>query len=116
MTRGLFGLGAALALALAVAFMPASPARAYCIGGMGCSDTASFVRADLLNFSCQSLWEMRNQIFKENGYCFQTDRARNFFGNGGCWTSNQAEARSNMNRFERGNVDEIVGVERALSC
>jgi hypothetical protein len=30
------------------------------------------------------LWAERNAIYKRHGYCFQTWRAQEFFGNGGC--------------------------------
>ena len=33
--------------------------------------------------SCKQLWVKRNQIYKSNGYCFKTTRARNYFGNAG---------------------------------
>ena len=35
--------------------------------------------------SCQQLWVKRNMIYKVNGYCFKTTRARNYFGNAGCY-------------------------------
>lgn len=35
-------------------------------------------------YSCQELWVMRNQIFKNAGYCFKTQKAISYFGNGGC--------------------------------
>ena len=33
---------------------------------------------------CSELWVMRNEIYKDNGYCFKTAKAKNYFGNGGC--------------------------------
>lgn len=33
---------------------------------------------------CNELWVARNQIYKDNGYCFKTARAIDYFGNGGC--------------------------------
>ena len=32
--------------------------------------------------SCEELWLARNQIYANNGYCFQTQRARAIFGHG----------------------------------
>jgi hypothetical protein len=41
--------------------------------------------------SCQDIWVMRNQIYKDNGYCFKTKKARNYFGNGGCWVDDESD-------------------------
>jgi YARHG domain-containing protein len=41
--------------------------------------------------SCQDLWVLRNQIYKDHGYCFKTARARNYFGNGGCWIHDESD-------------------------
>jgi hypothetical protein len=54
---------------------------------------------------------MRNQIYKNNGYCFRTRRARNYFGNAGCWTSNPR-----LSPAERRRVNAIRRVERAKGC
>lgn len=35
-------------------------------------------------YDCRDLWTMRNQLFKKNGYCFQTAKAIAQFGNEGC--------------------------------
>lgn len=40
-------------------------------------------------YSCEELWVMRNQIFKNAGYCFKTEKAITYFGNGGCTYDNQ---------------------------
>ncbi len=39
---------------------------------------------EFYGWSCQQLWAERNQMYKDNGYCFKTQRAINYFGNGGC--------------------------------
>lgn len=57
---------------------------------------------------------MRNTIYKENGYCFQTERAIAAFGNEGCSITNQAQVR--LNAFERHNVALIKKVERRKGC
>ena len=92
-----------------------SPARAYCVDGV-CSDRGLFSQPYLRSQTCYTLWGMRNLIYKENGYCFQTARAREAFGNAGCDTSSQSTARSRMNQFERGNVDAVIAAERYLGC
>jgi hypothetical protein len=35
-------------------------------------------------YDCQELWVMRNKIYKDGGYCFTSNRAITYFGNGGC--------------------------------
>jgi hypothetical protein len=42
-------------------------------------------------YDCQELWVMRNQIYKDNGYCFKTKKARSYFGNGGCYVADQSD-------------------------
>ena len=37
---------------------------------------------DASRMSCEELWMARNQIYANNGYCFQTQRARAIFGPG----------------------------------
>lgn len=49
--------------------------------------------------SCSQLWYARNKIYADNGYCFQTERARSVFG-AGCFPpygrlSPSAQARVN---------------------
>ena len=91
-----------------------SGASANCYELIGCDDSDTFRRADLRQLSCQSLWEVRNWIYKQNGYCFSTQRAKNAFGNEGCWITNQGQVK--LNAFERQNVATIVAVEKARGC
>ena len=37
---------------------------------------------DASRMSCEDLWLARNQIYADNGYCFQSQRARAIFGPG----------------------------------
>ena len=57
---------------------------------------------------------MRNIIYKDNGYCFQTEAAIAAFGNQGCSITNQSKVR--LNSFERYNVALIRKVERRKGC
>jgi YARHG domain len=43
--------------------------------------------------SCHDLWVMRNQVYKDHGYCFKTEKARTYFGNGGCYSTMRATCR-----------------------
>jgi hypothetical protein len=89
-------------------------AMANCYEIIGCDDSDYFQRSDLRQLSCQSLWEVRNLIYQQNGYCFQTDRARRAFGNQGCWINEQGQVR--LNAHERENVAQIVAVENSKGC
>lgn len=61
--------------------------------------------------SCQRLWVSRNTLYKNNGYCFKSQRARNYFGNAGCWTSNPK-----FTNWERRRVRQIRRCERNKGC
>jgi len=91
-----------------------STAFANCYEVIGCDDSEYFARGDLRQLSCQSLWEVRNWIYKQNGYCFSTQRAKAAFGNEGCWITNQSQVKLNV--FERENVALIAQVEKAKGC
>jgi len=71
---------------------------------------ASHARAQ----TCQQLWVERNQFYKNHGYCFKTQRAINFFGNGGC--SINDESAVPLTSAERGRIAQIAQEERAMSC
>jgi hypothetical protein len=66
--------------------------------------------SDYIDWSCSELWEARNQIYKNSGYCFKTQRAKEYYGNGGC--SN----RSTLSASDRREVAEIRSAEKAKGC
>lgn len=105
-----FKLFAATAAVLALT----SGAMANCYEEIGCSDSDTWRKTDLRQFSCQVLWELRNTIYFENGYCFKTDRAVDFFGNDECFVTNQSKVR--LNNFERANVAAVAAVEKQKGC
>lgn len=84
-----------------------------CYEIIGCDDEDRFQRSDLRQFSCQALWELRNTIYYEHGYCFQTDRAIDFFGED-CDVEDAADL--GFNRIEQSNIDTIKAVERQKRC
>lgn len=87
---------------------------ANCYDYIGCDNSDEFQRSDLRQLSCQSLYEVRNLIYKQNGFCFSTTRAQNTFGNEGCWITKQSQVR--LNAIERDNVATIAEVERSKGC
>src|SRR5262245_26297621 len=64
--------------------------------------------------SCQQLWVERNSYYKAHGYCFKTQRAISYFGNGGCYI--QDEGRVPLTPAERARIAQIERLERAYGC
>ena len=89
-------------------------ARANCYEIIGCSDSQYFKSTDLNQLSCQALWEVRNWIYKERGYCFKTPNAIKAFGNAGCLYDDIAQVP--LNQFERANVKAIKKAEARKGC
>ncbi len=69
---------------------------------------------DYSGWSCGTLWEQRNQIFKDNGYCFHTPRGIKHFGNAGC--QYDSESAVPLSKSERANVRAIKAAENAKGC
>ena len=86
-----------LALTAAVAAALATPTVAGCYEGQGCTDSARFSERFLVeNAACDILWQIRNQMYHENGYCFRTPRGIRAFGNAGCRHDDINEVRLNQ--------------------
>ena len=64
--------------------------------------------------SCQDISVMRNQIYKDNGYCFKTKRARSYFGNGGCYVDDESDVQ--MSWKERKLVMKYKHWETVKGC
>jgi YARHG domain len=64
--------------------------------------------------SCQQLWVERNSYYKRHRYCFKTQRAIAYFGNGGCIYHNEAAVP--LSRAERERIGQIQRLERAYGC
>lgn len=65
-------------------------------------------------YSCQELWDMRNRIFKTNGYCFRTSRSIARFGNAGCRFDREAEVP--LSATDRLILRDIRKSEARLGC
>ena len=96
------------------AVVAASPAKANCYENFGCTDSEYFAAHQLEQASCQVLWEVRDIIFKERGYCFGTAKAVKAFGNAGCLYDDVASVP--RNDFERANISVIDKVESSKGC
>lgn len=75
---------------------------------------ASAMPNDAAVVSCQDLWVMRNQIYKDNGYCFKTKRTRSYFGNGGCYVDDEGDVQ--MSWKERKLVMQYRHWETVKGC
>jgi hypothetical protein len=60
--------------------------------------------------SCDALWYERNQIYANEGYCFETARARAAFGPG-C-----TPPYGRLTASERQRVNRIETMERRMGC
>lgn len=94
----------------------ASPARAECYDVYGCTDRNYFDVRTLLSPgpTCEFLYTMRNSIYAEHGYCFQSPRAIAAFGNANCRTSNPNAL--GFNRYESANASTILRAEQSMGC
>ena len=64
--------------------------------------------------ACSRLWVQRNQIYKDNGFCFKTERAISYFGNAGCQYDYEGDVP--LTRGERARIARIIADERSLGC
>lgn len=103
-----------IVMAAVITLLTSGQAMAWCYEDIGCDDEDRFTRSDLRQLSCQALYEVRNGIYFQNGYCFKTARALDIFGDDGCWVEDQEDVE--LNRVERYNISQIVAVERQKGC
>jgi hypothetical protein len=106
--------GFVVAAAIAAMVLQPSQASANCYELIGCTNKDYFKPAQLKQLSCQFLWEVRNRIYKENGYCFKTKKAKQELGNAGCIYHDMGAVP--LNAYERANVGAIVKVETQKGC
>jgi hypothetical protein len=104
-----------LLLLIAISLTLTTPASADCYDVFGCSDTTYFRAADLRDGpNCEFLWQMRNSIYSQRGYCFHTQRGIQAFGNAGCKFADID--RVPLNQFERANASTVQSVETSMHC
>lgn len=100
-----------LALAFSGAAPPAAQAGCHLVD---CVEDVYVTPPDLVHASCETLWVLRNSIFKDAKYCFQSARAVSWFGNEGCLHSEQELVP--LNDYQRSNVSVIKSVEGERGC
>ncbi len=64
--------------------------------------------------SCGEAWYQRNQIYKDNGYCFKTARAIRAFGNAGCSYDDVNDVP--LSARQRAIVADLRNFERINGC
>jgi hypothetical protein len=105
-------LALAPAALAALALIPA-PVRAGC-HLVDCVEDVYVKPYQLKGKSCEDLWILRNSIYKDARYCFQTQRAKSFFGNQGCKYEDQSAVP--LNDYQRHNVRVIKTAEDGKGC
>jgi hypothetical protein len=65
-------------------------------------------------YSCEELWVMRNQFYKDRGYCFKTSKAIAYFGNAGCIYDEDADVP--LTKSERHIIRDIRKSEARQAC
>ena len=65
-------------------------------------------------YDCNELWVMRNQIYKDNGLCFKSAKAINYFGNGGCSHAKLAEL--SLSKQEHSILKDVKRSEARQGC
>lgn len=60
------------------------PVLAALVTAAACAAPASAGDIQGDAYECKDLWVMRNEIYKNGGYCFKSTKAINYFGNAGC--------------------------------
>ncbi|MGO8831393.1 MAG: YARHG domain-containing protein [Roseiarcus sp.] len=108
------GIRRVVAMACALTAFPGA-AGADCYDVFGCTERDRFRFEDLANGpNCDFLYEMRNRIYAQRGYCFHTPRAIATLGNQNCRFDDVNEVP--LNAIERGNAALILQVEQAKGC
>jgi hypothetical protein len=112
--------GGLLAAVLAAAMSAAAPVLADCYDVVGCTDQNLFsshygyLASVADGPTCDFLYQMRNRIYAQHGYCFKTARGISEIGNSGCYITNQAAVP--LSHIEQLNIATIQRAERAKYC
>jgi hypothetical protein len=108
-----------LAIAAAAFTAFAGPVLADCYDVLGCTNQVEFSAhyaylASPDGPTCDFLYQMRNRIYAEHGYCFKTARGIAEIGNAGCHISDINQVA--LSQIERDNAATILKAENARHC
>lgn len=99
---------------LMTAALAGDDAPRLCYEGIGCVQDRNISQHEAEKLGCDQLWTVRNGIFAARGYCFQTQRGIDEFGNTGCRYADQNEVP--LNDYERANIRVIQAIEKRRGC
>lgn len=91
-----------------------APVAAACYKDIGCTDRKRFRTSEVRRLDCATLWNMRNTILAENGFCFDDPRAAEEFEADVCNVKDLTKLPLNPN--ERSNFRTITKVESEKGC
>jgi hypothetical protein len=74
--------------------------------------SAGDMQADV--YSCEELWVIRNQIYKDRGFCFKSAKAISHFGNAGCQYDNISLVP--LSDMDRVTIKEAKKSQNRLGC
>ena len=92
----------------------ASIDQPQCYEGVGCPHQDRITEEQARDLPCDNLWLVRNTIFHQRGFCFQTARGRKEFDNRRCSANSVAELK--LSDVEKANVATLEKVERSKNC
>jgi YARHG domain len=81
---------------------------------VGLATLAATVVPTFADDRCSQLWVERNSIYKQQGYCFKTERGINVFGNEGC--KHHDEGAVPLSSHDRARIADIQRMEREQDC
>jgi hypothetical protein len=90
------------------------PSRTGLLSALSVSFALTLMGSPVQAQSCGELWYARNVIYKNAGYCFNTPRGINTFGNAGCLYDRQEDVPLSAN--QRREINDIVQNERRFGC
>jgi hypothetical protein len=112
--RGMFLVLMIFFSAGGTAFSQIAATQPQCYENVGCPHKDRITDAQARDLSCENLWLVRNTIYYQHGYCFQTERGRRAFSNSRCSTNSIAGLE--LNPVELANVATLERAERRKGC
>jgi len=112
--RGAVIIGAMLLSSCEPSLSQIAATQPQCYENVGCPHKDRITEAQVRELSCENLWLIRNTIYYQHGYCFQTDRGRRTFSNSRCTTNSIGDLQ--LNSVEVANIAVLESVERRKHC
>jgi len=88
--------------------------RLALVAAMTFAFTAPSLAETRFDNACHYLWVARNDIYKEQGYCFKTARAIAYFGNEACPYASEAAVPLTPDQHRA--IDDIIRQEIEKGC